>query len=1106
MTGSTKKYKAFISYSHANNQGEGRKWADWLHHTLETYEIPDDLIGQKNQSGEEIPRQLFPVFQDEKELSASSNLNRALTDALDNSEHLIYLSSPRSAKSIYVRDEIRHFKKTGKAKRIIALILSGEPEYGDENTEAQCFPDELRYNIDEQGRVLYDQPEEVLAADVRIPNTREEGFTSAEAYRQYLQSQGISGAPLKAAVEAYKQRLDLAVLKIIAGILGVPLRELTKRDQAYQLEKAKQRHRNIKRVAIAITALAVLAVIAGIVAWNQKNSALQNLARSLFASGINKLTESEYGDGAAYIAEATRRGDHNAELFAHSMLAVQEDLTVIPNITAGTNRFSPDSRWLAVFANTGGGTSILQLWDAVERKRVKQLDQIKTNQPQRPFFDARSRLYTTGENHVIFRYDIPEDTLEVIRPTPDSSFLVINSVSPDGKYLVYSQQNRVSVLNTTDRTEQQLFHSETMTPSNVYFDKHANTAVMMISQSDHREAVVYDLTNGAMDEAARFHTQANGEPHFSNDGKQLVFNGLESIFYYNLTTGRSWEIEQGIYNYRYVGFTDKGALNASNDYHADIIDVSNGRVLSSRPLPKVLMLMAGFSNMIEADLLTIDDHSPDWTQEIVTQNTQSFIKNEQGAPLRPFQHYADERLRKVIPGLTERDLFILNGNGTSADKMDVVTGEIDSGFVSIPETIADIHLLNIPKILLVKGESNRTYFFDAGTGKPTGEPFDSEVRTYIFNADQSQVLARTGPDRFSIWEIPTGRKLTDFVYPDGLGRFTANPDFSSILIGGDRSWKIVDVKTQQVIEEREGTISSGAYSSTGKHLVLVDATGKATIMDTRDYEPQIELQSIEFPFIVFNHAGNTVAISEDAEHMRLWNLDTKKTFGQTIRVSKFSKYFHFSEDDSKIFVQDDGESLRSTAKIVDAKTGSVLTMPFINQRFDAIYVMPGDRQLMTVEPLASGFALNFWEIPGQVNISREQLADDLEKFYGKKYDAETGAVLPYSDTSGTFSTWYFDNPLLRSVSPSSTVSIPDRLKENYPIKTEANLHLLAETYRYHPLARAMVAEYFCSFPETYYIGRRILDITNKQLIKIKDPTLAAAVESRLLAAEALLVE
>src|SRR5690606_25289049 len=181
-------------------------------------------------------------------------------------------------------------------------------------------------------------------------------------------------------------------------------------------------------------------------------------------------------------------------------------------------------------------------------------------------------------------------------------------------------------------------------------------------------------------------------------------------------------------------------------------------------------------------------------------------------------------------------------------------------------------------------------------------------------------------------------------------------------------------------------------------------------------------------------------------------------------------------------------------------------MPFINQQFDAIYVMPGDQQLMTVESLTAGYAFNFWEIPGQVKISQEQLASDLEKFYGKKYDPKTGAVLTYTDTTGTFSTWYFDDPLLRTVSPSSTVSIPDRLSENYPIKTDANLHLLAETYQYHPLARAMVAEYFCSFPETQYMGQRLVDITTKQLIKIKNPALRTDVEARLKAANTLLTK
>ncbi len=109
-----KRYKAFISYSHADNQAQGRKWADWLHHTLETYPIPAELVGKTNQYGQKIPAQIYPVFQDEKELSANANLSASLQSALDRAEFLVYLSSPHSARSLYVQEEIRHFKKTGK--------------------------------------------------------------------------------------------------------------------------------------------------------------------------------------------------------------------------------------------------------------------------------------------------------------------------------------------------------------------------------------------------------------------------------------------------------------------------------------------------------------------------------------------------------------------------------------------------------------------------------------------------------------------------------------------------------------------------------------------------------------------------------------------------------------------------------------------------------------------------------------------------------------------------------------------------------------------------------------------------------------------------------
>ncbi|WP_254527745.1 MULTISPECIES: toll/interleukin-1 receptor domain-containing protein [unclassified Sphingobacterium] len=1094
----SKKYKAFISYSHSDNQGEGRKWADWLHHALETYEIPEDLIGKKNAAGQEIPRQIYPVFQDEKELSASSSLSSSLTSALDRSEFLIYLSSPRSARSTYVRDEIRYFKQTGKSKQIMALILKGEPEYGDTHTEAQCFPDELRYNIDQNGQVIKDQPEEVLAADVRIPHTQDEGFTTAEGYRRYLHEQGIANHLIKNQVEEYKKRLDLALLKIISGILGVPLGELTKRDQAYQLEKIKQKNKNIKRIATAIAALGILAIIAGIFAWNQRNSALRNLAKSLYASGINKLTESEYGDGAAYIAEATRRGDESAELFAHSMLSVQDDLTRMPNVNYGVTRFSPDGKWLVGFASAGNNLNVLQVWDAVDRKLIKQRDDITAIQTRYPLFDGQNRAYVTTTNSNIVRYDIEKDQKEELRLNPDSSFIAIIAVSPDARYIVFNKRSREVVLfNTETKQEQVISATEQIAPSSAYIDNSSKTLFVERLFPEDSEVSIYDLAVVDPKPVFKKHFKSGIKtPTFSNDGNQIAFHNADGTNYFNKSNGVQWSAPSAML-VRFTGFTGNGNLYQGNDSQINQINTSNGSITKTSKLPENIFFFSNMMKIMEQDATNAETNSPDWTQSLVSGNSQTFIENKKGDPLRVAQFYETKDLAHIEPGITDDSAFLRYRAGKSVEKMDLKTGEKTKNFIQVPEEVTVHLVLHKTKRILVKGKSGKTYFFDASTGKPVGKPFDSQAKLYIFNKEETQVLARTGKNSFASWDIETGKQNINYTQEQDIAGFTVSPDYRSVILVNPDGWKVVDIASKKVLIEGKDALSSGAFSPNSQYLIKVSSTGDAQVLETKTYKPILEMKTIATPFMVFNNQGNILALSEDATHMRLWDLEDKKSFGQTIRISKNTQYFHFSDDDKQIFVQDDGEGMRYAAKVVDAKTGNILTMPFINQRFDQINVMPGDKRLMTIESLMNGIAINIWEVPGQVSMSKDQLARDLEKFYGKKYDNETGAILNYIDTTGTYDTWYFEDPFVRSVSPSSNVKITDILKKNYPIQNEANLQLLAVTYDYHPLARAMVANYFSSKPETKLIGQRMVDITEKQLIKIKNKELKSEVETLL---------
>ena len=63
------------------------------------------------------------------------------------------------------------------------------------------------------------------------------------------------------------------LLKILAGILGVPLGRLTQRDKAYQLAKAQQRARIARRIASGFAVLALAAIAAAVVALVQYRAA-----------------------------------------------------------------------------------------------------------------------------------------------------------------------------------------------------------------------------------------------------------------------------------------------------------------------------------------------------------------------------------------------------------------------------------------------------------------------------------------------------------------------------------------------------------------------------------------------------------------------------------------------------------------------------------------------------------------------------------------------------------------------------------------------------------------------------------------------------------------
>jgi len=168
-----------------------------LHKKLETYKIPKSLIGKKTYAGV-VPKRLFPIFRDREELPTSHELGKVIGQALLDSSHLVIICSPRSARSLWVNEEIKEFKRLGKSDNILCMIVDGEPNAADkpEVNKEECFPDAAKFEIGDDGE-LTDKPTEPIAADAR---------------------DGKDG----------KQN---ALLKLIAGLINVGFDDLKQREQ-----------------------------------------------------------------------------------------------------------------------------------------------------------------------------------------------------------------------------------------------------------------------------------------------------------------------------------------------------------------------------------------------------------------------------------------------------------------------------------------------------------------------------------------------------------------------------------------------------------------------------------------------------------------------------------------------------------------------------------------------------------------------------------------------------------------------------------------------------------------------------------------------------------
>jgi WD40 repeat protein len=217
-------------------------------------------------------RRLGHFFRDDEDMAAAADIAVIVKEAIEASESLIVVCSPRSARSRWVNAEIQHFRKTGRGQNVFAIVVEGEPNSSDPN--AECFP---------------------------------------PALRSFSQTDAVDGLPIEPlALDVHKEGKSRICARLAAGLLQINFDDLWQRDRRRAVRQQQFWTGAATILAGIFAVLASLAVVFGVEAQaNARIASVNELrAKKGEAEAENKSREAQFQRDLA--VEAKRLADQTA--------------------------------------------------------------------------------------------------------------------------------------------------------------------------------------------------------------------------------------------------------------------------------------------------------------------------------------------------------------------------------------------------------------------------------------------------------------------------------------------------------------------------------------------------------------------------------------------------------------------------------------------------------------------------------------------------------------------------------------------------------------------------------------------------------------------------
>lgn len=909
------RYAAFISYSRVD-----RVVAVRLQRDLERFVLPTaaSVIGLTDGLGKKARRPFSKVFRDEDDLVPGGNLPGRIRDGILNSEFLIVVCSPAAAKSPWVEREILDFATLRSPERVLALIADGEPDAAERGLvpELEALPRALRFAI-EDGKITK-TPAQPLWIDWRN--------------------------------EHRADRLNF--LRVSAALLSLgptALDDLRRRDQLR--ERAVRRLQ--RRIIMGVSALAVIAVSAAVIAMEQRQLALSTQSRYLARESL------------IYSAEGGPNSNHIAQILA------------LEGLPAGRFMLWPrpdDALAEAALVRARYGPNLVAAISAPAEDAVLSPD--GTRILTRAGREVRVWNARTGE--------------PMTQPLENASGISALAFSPDGRFFATGSDDGVVTIRETETgiAIGAPIREQTSIDTIAFSRNGALIAIGAGSMFDEKGmaalfgggsttepggiAEVFDIKTRRAVSPALSHPGPVISISFSPDATHIV-TVCGATFTQHGGFAEIWEVRSGKPGPKLVRFSGEvqGLETLTARMHGTNFMAPSTGLPARKGTPSDI---------------TWAGYSPDG-KRILTASGIQLISGASAAQLWdaatgaavgvPMQHGAALTSATFSPDGTH---ILTTSLDMTAQIWDAQTGLAVSGAIELKKpAMGGAFSQDGSRIVVVAsdlGKSGTGYIqiFDVG-GTALFEPlrFNDLVAKAAFAADGLDVMtlsggrvrvfgvaagiplgavampqqnilsARSSPDGREIvtvsgdstarvWSAASGARLHELNMSGAVTSASFSPEGSLILTasqnGDARLWNVATGCPLAFTLHHAQAIQSAVFSPDGKSILTASRDGTARVWDAetgKPLSPPLEHDNW-VDLAIFSPDGARIATASEDDKVRIWDTSTWKLVAPPLVHQDTVNAIAFSPDGTRLITASEDR----TARVWDARTGRALTPPILH--------------------------------------------------------------------------------------------------------------------------------------------------------------------------------